>query len=531
MRKQSKFILIAMMASFLSSQSVYAVQTADAITDSSGSWMSSVQTIAGTGSFGARDGDKAEASFRHPSGLAAAPDGTLYVSDTKSHLLRRLDHSGVSLLAGSSFLQEDGQVVDALGDGKGELSSFSEPAGLALDHNGNLFVADKGNHAVRKVDAEGNVTTYAGQGVLGHKDGTAEESLFYAPEDVVVASDGTVYVADTLNHVIRKIDPEGKVSTLNALPQRYIEVFPGEAVLAGDYKDGPLQEAKFNEPTGLAIDHLGNLYISDTGNRVIRYMDLANDRVSTVAGSVQLYDEANSSSLYASGGFSDGHATEEALFMAPRGIAITEEGGLVIADSLNHAIRYLFEGRVITLAGGHEAEHGQQDGINGYNRLNHPQDVQVAADGSIIIADAYNNQLRAFQLYQLPADLSADGRLHVMLDQEQINFDPQPELTANTSMIPVRAISEAAGFEVGYEHETRTVTIAKDNRSISLQIGSREAALEIAGQEPIMLELSVAPYIASDSTYVPVRFVAEALGLDVQWHQPTRTAILRHVTF
>lgn len=528
MRKQSKFILITIIASFLAAQNVYAVHSTEAITDSSGSWMLSVQTLAGTGAYDAQDGALTESAFQHPGGIAAASDGTLYVSDTKSHLIRKLDNNRVSLHAGNRWLQEDGQVVGAFADGQGELSSFSEPAGLALDSNGNLFVADKGNHAVRKVDAAGNVTTYAGQGMLGHQDGDAEESLFYAPEDVVVADDGTVYVADTLNHVIRQIDPQGKVSTLNALSERYIEVFPGDAVLAGDYADGPLHQAKFNEPSGLALDHLGNLYVSDTGNQVIRYIDLANHTVSTVAGTAPQYEGTADSPLYATGGFSDGHATEEASFHSPKGIALTEEGGLIIADSLNHAIRYFIADQVITIAGSSGGEHGSQDGINGFNRLNAPQDVHVTADGSLIIADTYNNKLRTFQLYQLPAELVEDGELHVMLDSERINFGAKPQLTENTSMIPVRAVSEAAEFEVSYHHESREITISKDNRTVALKIGSREAVLTLDDQEPVMLELAVAPYIESDSTYVPVRFVAEALGLDVQWHHPTRTVILRH---
>src|SRR5690606_874054 len=107
-----------------------------------------------------------------------------------------------------------GLPAGALVDGARDASAYHSPAGLDQDTQGNIYVADAGNHAIRKIDANGSVTTIAGDGVIGLVDGTAEQARFYHPSDVAVAEDGTIYVADTLNHVIRKIDTDGRVTTL-----------------------------------------------------------------------------------------------------------------------------------------------------------------------------------------------------------------------------------------------------------------------------------------------------------------------------
>lgn len=162
-----------------------------------------------------------------------------------------------------------------------------------------MYVADSANNAVRKVDTNGQVTTLGGNGVPGKKDGKGADASFNHPSDVAVTADGIVYVADSLNHVIRKIATDGTVSTLNAASTRTILIRPGEASFAGEYQDGSLSEAKFNEPAGLTLDSKGNLYVSDTGNQRVRYIDLQAGTVKTVAGSTPLlsnntiYDKMN----------------------------------------------------------------------------------------------------------------------------------------------------------------------------------------------------------------------------------------------
>lgn len=188
-------------------------------------------------------------------------------------------------------------------DGASDLSLFSGPQGIATDAQGNVYVADTGNHSIRKIDPSGNVSTIAGDGVLGKEDGPGSKARFNSPLDVAVAADGTVYVADTLNHAIRSISPSGQVTTLNAASGRAVEVSPGQAAPAGDFADGALAQAKFNEPSGLALDGKGNLYVSDAGNQRIRYIDLQQGTVTTAAGSGKA--EALKD-LYVPGGFATG---------------------------------------------------------------------------------------------------------------------------------------------------------------------------------------------------------------------------------
>ncbi|MEG8984253.1 hypothetical protein VCS94_19555, partial [Acinetobacter baumannii] len=113
--------------------------------------------------------------------------------------------------------------------------------------NGQLYIADSGNHAIRKIDQNGEVTTIAGSGLMGLKDGKSKDAMFHEPQDIAVTKDGILYVADTLNHVIRRISPDGEVMTIGTPSTRAVQIRTGVVALAGDYKNGSLTEARFNE--------------------------------------------------------------------------------------------------------------------------------------------------------------------------------------------------------------------------------------------------------------------------------------------
>ncbi|WP_430541132.1 hypothetical protein [Sporosarcina thermotolerans] len=218
--------------------------------------------------------------------MALLPDGSILVADSRNHVIRKIHNGVVSTFAGMTLeLNEFGLPQGGFYNGDKEKAFFDEPIDIAADDAGNVFVADSLNHAIRKISNNGQVTTLAGNGFIGKEDGAGESARFYSPQSIVVTANGTLYVADTLNHIIRKITAEGEVSTLNAASERVVEVFPGEVEWAGDYKDGLLNDAKFNEPSGLALDSKGNLYVSDSGNQLIRYIDFSTNTVSTVVGS------------------------------------------------------------------------------------------------------------------------------------------------------------------------------------------------------------------------------------------------------
>ncbi|UUZ93906.1 hypothetical protein LJK87_04300 [Paenibacillus sp. P25] len=505
----------------------------DGLRGEHGQVLTEVTTAAGGSSLGGVNGPGLSALFRMPAGLAAMPDGSLLIADSRNHLIRKWDHGQIGSYAGLIYkLDEKGFPAGGLLDGTRDMSVFREPMGMAADSSGNVYVADSENHAVRKIGADGQVTTLAGSGLIGSKDGKGREATFHHPTDVAVAPDGTVYVADSLNHLIRRITPEGEVSTLNAASSRVIAVTPGQAVMAGDYQDGDLVAARFNEPTSLVLDSKGNLYVSDSGNQRIRYIDLGQGKVTTVAGSSLASDASglyDKNELYAPGDDADGNALQ-AKFHYPMGLALTEEGGLVIADSQNHAIRYLKDGLVTTLAGSADGSPGAADGTESGARFERPTDVAVAADGNVYVADSFNNKIRKISLYRSPDPVPQDDRIKVVLDSKWIEFDAQPEIVNGRTMVPVRAIAEALGYKVGFDESTRTVQLVKDAVTIELYVGRTGIRRMEQGKGPVMKPTDTEPYIKQDLTYVPVRFFAEETGLDVQWNDANRTVILRKKT-
>jgi len=531
MKKKDKLLIAPLLAAslFFGGTAASGAGIGLAVTGGEGQPLSQVTTVAGRGDLGEANGKAADSTFRAPWSLLALPDGSVLVADARSHLIRKLAASEVSTYAGITIGKDDySYPIGGMIDGAAAAAVFQQPKGLAADQAGNVYVADTENHAIRKIGKNGEVTTLAGSGVLGSKDGRGKEAAFHTPQDVAVAADGTVYAADTLNHTIRKITADGTVTTLNALSERAVEVTPGQLVPAGDYADGPLKSAKFNEPAGLALDVKGNLYVSDSGNQVIRYIDFSSGTVTTVAGDSKTAYGKNE--MYAAGDFADGESGT-ARFNFPKGIAVTADGGLLIADALNHSVRYLKDGVVRTVAGQKDNAGGSRDGTERYASFHHPADVAVLNDGTILVADAYNNKIRKIAFYDLPAGITSDGTIKVVYGGSPILFDAPPELSNGRTMVPVRAITEALGFQVTFNVDEstaeRTVDLSKDDATIRLTIGQEELQRIARDATVTRLQMDVAPYIQSDLTYVPVRFFAEGLGLNVEWHEATSTVILR----
>ncbi|MEG0450296.1 MAG: S-layer homology domain-containing protein [Lysinibacillus sp.] len=334
-----------------------------------------VVTIAGTGRYDSVNGLAQDASFRFPTGIVALQDNTLLVADRHNQTIRKIQNNKITILAGLTLEKDSfGLPIGGLINGNKELAFFNEPNDLAVDSLGNIYIADSSNHAIRKITVEGQVTTLAGNGLFGHVDEVGENAMFNSPQSIVCANDGTLYVADTLNHVIRKVTTDGKVSTLNAPSDRVVEVLPGEVEWAGDFKDGPLKQAKFNEPSGLALDEKGNLFVSDSGNQLIRYIDFSSDKVSTIAGNIKT---ASPTSLYVDGGFTDGPAGKSA-FQFPKGLAFSKQHGLFIADSMNKSIRLLRDGKVHTIATG----------------FLQPTGITVDAQQNVFVTDSHNNTIK-----------------------------------------------------------------------------------------------------------------------------------------
>lgn len=300
----------------------------------------------------------------NPSGAVSDGSGGLLVTDATADAVFRVTASGqVTTFAG---------VRDSAGSVNGSATSarFSDPVGIARDPaSGNVFVADSGNHAIRQIDPSGNVTTVAGSSsAVGSQDGAGNAARFNSPQGIARAPDGSLYVADTQNHTIRRIVLPGTVTT-----------FAGSPGQSGS-QDGMGNAARFNQPRGLAFDAAGNLYVADTGNHLIRRISPAG-AVTTLAGKPGL-----------SGTF-DATPGTGALFNEPTGIVVGPDGNLYVTDvNTSFVRRFSLEGAVSTLAGLTRTT-SLKDGTGRDAWFNQPRAISVSGD-ALIVADSGNAALR-----------------------------------------------------------------------------------------------------------------------------------------
>lgn len=482
-----------------------------------------IRTLTGQFQPGYSDGSVQDASLYTPVSIIELNDGNLLISDSDNHLLRLLSSNQLTSFSGLILdFDDQGYPVGAFEDGDNASAFYNKPAGLAQDEQGNIYVADSGNHSIRMVTLTGEVKTIAGTGVLGYQDGAGEQAMLYGPSDVAVDHNGNIYVADTLNHAIRKIDAQGIVTTLNQRSERVVEYYPGMVTDAGDFKDGPLSEALFNEPTALALDEQGNLYVSDTGNQRIRYIDFERGTVTTVAGGGEYEDNA----LYVEGAYGDG-AAEEARFSSPAGISVAADGSLLIADRNNHAIRLLTDGAVYTLAGQAE-ENGKPDGVLSAAMLNEPTDVIERADGTIAVTDSSNNKVRVIQRY-VQQEHEEDGSIHVFIDGKLLQTDVAAVLRNGRTYVPLRALAEELGYNVQYDRLNDQVSIAIDADLTYIFSVAEQSIMKQTSEG--METLDATSIVVDNRLLVPVRFVTEQLGYDVQWDQQQQHVVVRPALF
>ena len=324
-----------------------------------------VFTISGTGESGDKDGSGNEANFKYPYGIAISVDKTIIVSDSRNHKIRGIDLDGnVFTIAGT------GEI--GYKDGPGNEATFHYPYGIAIKDDGTIIVVDSCNHKIRGIDLDRNVYTIAGTGEIGYKDGPGNEATFHYPRGITIKNDGTIIVADTSNHKIRGIDPKGNVFTI-----------AGTGKVRD--KDGPGNEATFSIPRGIAIRNDGTIIVADSGNHKIRGIDL-NGNVYTIAGTRERGDKDGSGN--------------EATFRYPRGIAIQNDETIIVADTDNHKIRGIDpNGNVFTIAG--TKEPGDKDGSGNEATFNHPCGIAIRNDGTIIVSDIRNHKIRGIRLKKL----------------------------------------------------------------------------------------------------------------------------------
>lgn len=484
-----------------------------------------VRTLVGKSELGHDNGSANDATFFHPYSAVALPDGKLLVSDYENHLLRVVSATGAQAYAGLDLGQDEANLpIGGYNDDTLLKSAFEHPAGLAIDAKGNVYVADTENNAIRVITKDGKVTTLAGNGKLGSDDGVGQAASFDHPSDVAVDSNGTVFVADTLNNAIRKIAKDGTVTTLTADSNRPIEYFPGAVEYAGSFKDGAIASAQFNEPSGLALDAKGNLYVSDRGNQRIRYIDFAAGTVSTVAGGGELATQAP----YVEGDYVDGEASKSRL-NAPEGLTITPDGTLIIADSLNHAIRTLKNGQVGTLAG-IATEFGKSDGVAASAQFNHPTDVTLLADGRLVIVDEYGNKIRVLQKYTVSSSLPADKTIKVLLNGSLVKTDVPALMTPGAVLLPLRSVGTALGYTVDFDDKALTASLTKGDTVYTIARNMKTVTKTVNGVSQ-KLTLNAATVEKTSRLFIPVRFFAEESGFDIQWDDKAKVVVIRDKQF
>jgi sugar lactone lactonase YvrE len=257
----------------------------------------------------------------------------------------------------------------------GEKAGFKEPFGLDFLPDGSIVIADCGNNRVCRIDKDAKVTAIAGSGQKGHADGPADKAQFNNPHCVAAAKDGTVYVADTLNNLIRKIDSKtGMVSTIAGV---------GKAGYAGD--GGPAIQAAFNQAYHVALDsRQENLYVADLGNFRIRKIDLKTGTVATVAGNGK------------KGIPIDGSMALEAPLFDPRACALDSKGRLYILERGGHALRVVEEGKIRTVAGTGKVGATGDSGPGLKASFNGPKFIWIDKNDDVLIADAENNLVRKY---------------------------------------------------------------------------------------------------------------------------------------
>ncbi|HTM49950.1 MAG TPA: hypothetical protein VL285_14760 [Bryobacteraceae bacterium] len=316
-----------------------------------------IRTIAGSGGlrYYGDGGPGRGALLNNPQALALGPDGAVYVADTDNHRIRKLSGGILSTVAGDGVARFSGD------GGPAQSASFNGPSGLAFDAAGNLYVADSGNNRLRKIAPDGLISTAAGDGT---------PTVLKGPAGVAVDAAGAVYIADADNNRVRKL-AGGTLTTVAGT---------GTAGFAGDTQAATA--AQLNRPTAVAVDRAGALYIADTDNNRIRRVTPAGV-ISMVAGDGR------------EGFYGDGVAATATGLWAPAGMLFDGAGNLFIADRRNNRIRLVNPaGQISTVAGRGAAGFSGDGGPAAQAQISFPASIALAG-GDLLIADSGNNRIRS----------------------------------------------------------------------------------------------------------------------------------------
>ena len=309
---------------------------------------------------GSQDG--LNSTFNLPSGLARSPAGVLYVADYRNSTIRKITPSGASTIAG---------VAGSLGhqDGGGNIARFNGPTSLVFDPASNAYVTDYGNHCIRKITPDGTVSTLAGSpSDIIAADGSGNDSRFESPLGIATDPQGNIYVTENTRHCIRKLSPNGTTSLFAGIPH-----------VTGS-GNGQRLGATFNSPMGLLFDKSsGSLFVAETTNACIRRV-AADGQVSLFAG------------IPSQPGSADGPAGI-AQFKRPAYLAMDSSGTLYVSDVESFTIRKVIPNGWVSTVAGSAGQSGYMDGIGSAAQFSHPLGLAVDSHGNLFVADSGTNQV------------------------------------------------------------------------------------------------------------------------------------------
>jgi len=392
---------------------------------------------------------------------------TLYLGDGSKRSARELNQGIISTVTGNGIAGFSGD------GGAATAASLANPYGLAVDAQGNLFIGDVGNHRIRKVSADGIVSTVAGNGVSGFSGdgGAATAAHLNVPFSVAVDALGNLFFADSHNHRIRKVGADGIISTVAG---------NGVGGFSGD--GGAATAARLNQPYSVAVDARGNLLIADTHNHRIRKVG-ADGIISTVAGSG------------VEGFRGDGGAVTDARLAYPSGVAVDAQGNLFVGDSNNSRIRKVrADGIISTVAGNGIPGFDGDGGAATAARLNVPHSVAVDVQGNLFIGDVGNNRIRKVAL-PFPSFNGADLLITSADGTELYHFDPTGR-HLRTLNAKIQAVIYTFGYDTkGYLTQ---ITDGDGNKTlIERDDAGRPAAIVSADNRRTTITVDANGYLAS----------------------------------